>query len=197
MNTLTNFSLIICLGIAVDTATVIIQGASENLKKGYKPLHAVLLSVKTYKNSLISGTATTVVVFIPLMMMPGVMGKALSLIPITLFTTLVASLFISLTITPAIYYLSTKDTPTFKKDPKSESYLSEGNSALLADDRKEKSEMTEDKENAFRDKILDKIENWYDKSVSKTLDTKLRSVTWIIAPLVILALTISLIAPKI
>lgn len=32
MNFLTNFSLIICLGIAVDTATVIIQGASENIK---------------------------------------------------------------------------------------------------------------------------------------------------------------------
>jgi hypothetical protein len=33
MNTLTNFSLIICLWIAVDTATVIIQWASENMKQ--------------------------------------------------------------------------------------------------------------------------------------------------------------------
>ena len=32
LNFLTNFSLIICLGIAIDTATVIIQGASENIK---------------------------------------------------------------------------------------------------------------------------------------------------------------------
>ena len=70
MNFLTNFSLIICLGIAVDTATVVVQGASEFIKLGYKPLNAALLSVKTYKNSLISGTATTVVVFFPLMSLP-------------------------------------------------------------------------------------------------------------------------------
>ena len=197
MNTLTNFSLIICLGIAVDTATVIIQWASENLKKGYKPLHAVLLSVKTYKNSLISGTATTVVVFIPLMMMPWVMGKSLSLIPITLFTTLVASLFISLTITPTIYYLSIKDSKIFKKDEKSESYLSEGNSQLLTYDREGKTDVTSQETSSFRDKILDKIVVWYDKLISATLDSKIKSVAWVITPLVVFIFTISFIAPKI
>ena len=197
MNTLTNFSLIICLGIAVDTATVIIQGASENLKKGYQALHAVLLSVKTYKNSLISGTATTVVVFIPLMTLPGVMGKSLALIPITLFTTLVASLFISLTITPVIYYLTTKTPNTFKKEEKSEAYLSEGNRALLANDRRGKRELTEEKKLPLRERILNTIVSWYDKKISWTLDNTLKSVAWVIIPLLLFTFTISLIAPKI
>lgn len=123
MNTLTNFSLILCLGIAVDMATVIIQGASEYIKAGYKPMHAALLSVKNYKNSLISGTATTVVVFIPLMSLPGVMGSFLAYIPITIFVTLLASLFISLTVTPALFSQMSRAAKVYEIDEEAESFL--------------------------------------------------------------------------
>lgn len=125
------------------------------------------------------------------------MGKSLSLIPITLFTTLVASLFISLTITPTIYYLSIKDSKIFKKDEKSESYLSEGNSQLLTYDREGKTDVTSQETSSFRDKILDKIVVWYDKLISATLDSKIKSVAWVITPLVVFIFTISFIAPKI
>ena len=140
LNFLTNFSLIICLGIAIDTATVIIQGASENIKAGYSPMNAALLSVKTYKNSLISGTATTVVVFLPMLTLPGIMGKFLAYIPTTIFITLLASLFISLTITPALFFKLSKNPKFYEKNPEQEPLLSEGEQALLAEERKEKTE---------------------------------------------------------
>jgi len=142
MNMLTNFSLIICLGVAVDSATVIIQGSSENMKKGFKPMHAALLAVKTYKNSLISGTATTVVVFLPLMTLPGMMGKAISYIPITIFVTLLASLFISLTVTPTIFFKLNKDKKQYQKDEESENLLDEETKLILAEDRKDKTALT-------------------------------------------------------
>jgi multidrug efflux pump len=48
----------------------------------------VLLSVKDYAIPLISGTATTLVVFLPMLTLPGIMGKFLAYIPITIFVTL-------------------------------------------------------------------------------------------------------------
>ena len=196
MNTLTNFSLIICLWIAVDTATVIIQGASEYMKQWYKPLHAVLLSVKTYKNSLISWTATTVVVFIPLMMLPWVMGKTMAIIPITIFTTLVASLIISLTWTPTIFFLTSKDKKYYKKDSENEQYLDNNLKLILEADRAWKQERTNETKSSFRDKFLDKLIIAYDKSVRATLNSKVRCALWIVSPIVLLVLTAMFVSPK-
>ena len=197
MNVLTNFSLIICLWIAVDTATVIIQGASENIKQWYSPLHAALLSVKTYKNSLISWTATTVVVFIPLMMLPWVMGKAMSLIPITIFTTLIASLFVSLTGTPTIFFLTRKDKNIYSRNKETEQYLSNDEKLILENDRKWKQEKDEDTALTKRDIILEKLVNLYDRSIKATLNSKVRCALWIIVPIILLVLTAMFVSPKI
>ena len=196
MNVLTNFSLIICLWIAVDSATVIIQWASENMKKGYKPLHAAMLSVRTYKNSLISWTATTVVVFIPLMMLPWVMWKAMSLIPITIFTTLLASLFVSLTITPTIFFLVSKDKKKYTKNPESEQYLLEDEKLLLENDRINKIEKKDSNEDSFRDRVLDKLVERYEKLVDWVLDSTVKRALWIIVPIVIFLLTSMFISTK-
>jgi len=197
MNVLTNFSLIICLWIAVDTATVIIQGASENMKQWYTPLHAALLSVRTYKNSLISGTATTVVVFIPLMLLPWVMGKAMSLIPITIFTTLIASLFVSLTGTPTIFFLTRKDKKIYTRDKETEQYLTEDQKLILEKDREWKQEKNEETIQSKRDIVLDKLVNIYDKSIKKTLNSKIRCALWIILPIILLVFTAMFVSPKI
>ena len=49
----------------------------------------------------------------------------MALIPITIFTTLVASLFVSLTGTPTIFFLTSNDKETYKRDPENEKYLEE------------------------------------------------------------------------
>jgi len=194
MNMLTNFSLIICLGVAVDSATVIIQGSSENMKKGFKPMHAALLAVKTYKNSLISGTATTVVVFLPLMTLPGMMGKAISYIPITIFVTLLASLFISLTVTPTIFFKLNKDKKQYQKDEESENLLDEETKLILAEDRKDKTALTwtktEDETPSYRDRILDKVVIRYDKKIRNIVQNKKTRALWVILPIVLLVGTL-------
>jgi multidrug efflux pump subunit AcrB len=63
------------------------------------------------------------------------MGKAMSLIPITIFTTLVASLFVSLTGTPAIFFLTSKDKNIYKIDKENEKYLLRDQKILLESDR--------------------------------------------------------------
>jgi len=96
LNFMTNFSMILALGILVDTAIVIVEGAHDFIKKGETPYRAAILSLYEFRQPLISGTLTTLAVFVPLFSLPGTMGKFLTFIPITVFIVLTASLFISL-----------------------------------------------------------------------------------------------------
>jgi len=88
LNFLTNFSLVLTLWIAIDTIIVIIEGWSERYKLGYNRSTSILLAVRDLKWPLISGTMTTLVAFLPMMFLPGIMWKFLSYIPITVFATL-------------------------------------------------------------------------------------------------------------
>ncbi|MBP7847671.1 efflux RND transporter permease subunit [Patescibacteria group bacterium] len=76
----------------------------------------MLLAVKDFYKPLISGTMTTAIVFIPMMFLPGIIGKFLAFIPITIFTTLVASLFIALTLNTALFYKFSKKQTTYRED---------------------------------------------------------------------------------
>jgi multidrug efflux pump subunit AcrB len=89
----------------------------------------------------------------------------MSLIPITIFTTLLASLFVSLTITPTIFFLVSKDKKKYTKNPESEQYLLEDEKLLLENDRINKIEKKDSNEDSFRDRVLDKLVERYEKLV--------------------------------
>lgn len=102
INSLSLFSLVIALGLMVDTAIVIMEGIHEYIKKGYEPKDAALLSVDTYKWPLIAGTMTSIFAFSPMLLVSGILGEFLKVLPITISATLFASLFIALTIEPSL-----------------------------------------------------------------------------------------------
>jgi len=102
LNTLSLFSLVIALGLMVDTTIVVMEGIFENIKKGLTPQDAALLSVYTYKWPLIAGTMTTIFAFFPMLLVSGILGEFLATLPLTISAALFASLFISLTIAPSI-----------------------------------------------------------------------------------------------
>lgn len=52
------------------------------------------MASRDYSTPLIAGTATTIIVFVPLLFLPGVTGKFLAYIPVTVFSTLSAALVI-------------------------------------------------------------------------------------------------------
>jgi multidrug efflux pump subunit AcrB len=54
MNFLTNFSLILSFGIAVDTIIVIVQAASAKIRVGYTPRTAIMLALREYAVPIIS-----------------------------------------------------------------------------------------------------------------------------------------------
>ncbi|MBL4694785.1 efflux RND transporter permease subunit [Candidatus Gracilibacteria bacterium] len=102
LNGLTLFSLVIALGLMVDTAIIIMEGIHDNIKKGLSSQEAAIKSVQTYKLPLIAGTMTTIFAFFPMLLVSGILGQFLRTLPITISAALFSSLFVSLTIGPAL-----------------------------------------------------------------------------------------------
>lgn len=109
INSLSLFSLVIALGLMVDTSIVIMEGIHENIKKGETPKNAALLSVTTFKWPLIAGTMTTIFAFFPMLLVSGIMGEFLRTLPITISAALFASLIVSLIINPSLSTLFLKN----------------------------------------------------------------------------------------
>jgi multidrug efflux pump subunit AcrB len=102
INGLTLFSLVIALGLMVDTAIVVMEGIHKNMKDGMNSTDAAIKSVETYKWPLIAGTMTTVFAFFPMLVVSGIVGEFLKALPLTISAVLLGSLLISLTIGPSI-----------------------------------------------------------------------------------------------
>lgn len=103
MNFMVNFSLILSFGMGIDTVIVFVESAWENMKKWYNPTSAILITMHTYARPNIITSLINIIVFIPMLVLPGIVGKFLSYIPITLFSTLLASLFLALTVNGALF----------------------------------------------------------------------------------------------
>lgn len=141
------------------------------MRLGFGPKSAVLLAVKEYKWPLIAGTATTCVVFLPMFSLPGVIGKFLAYIPITIFTTLVAALFISLTINSALYYKFSKPGKTYEKRKDENDYLTAEEITLLAHEREGKTEKNIETLSR-REKFLDALSQKYSERLGKVMQNK-------------------------
>ncbi|MBL7058566.1 efflux RND transporter permease subunit [Patescibacteria group bacterium] len=103
LNGMVLFSLVLSLGLMVDNSIVIIEGINEYIKKYNKSRYqASVLSVWDYKWPIIAGTMTTVSAFLPMLLVSGIMGEYLSIMPITLSATLLSSLFVALVIIPTL-----------------------------------------------------------------------------------------------
>lgn len=195
LNFLTNFSLLLTLWIALDTIIVIIEWASEKLKTWYTPKTAVLLTVKEFKAPLIAGNLTTLVVFLPMMMLPGIMGKFLSYIPITVFVTLLAGLVLSLTINSALFLVFNKNKKYFISNDASDSVKTREEIELLKEERVGKIE----KEAAtgwLRYKFFGFLDHMYYSSLKRNIHKKFFRMLVIFTPLFLLILSFIFISPK-
>jgi multidrug efflux pump subunit AcrB len=97
--------LVIALGLLVDNAIVVIENISRFMKMGYSNKEAAVMGTSQIAWAVVSSTTTTVLAFIPIMMMQNITGDFIRSMPVTVVYTLTASLLISLILTP---YLSTK-----------------------------------------------------------------------------------------
>ncbi len=91
---------IIALGLLVDNAIVVVENITRFIKLGYKPLEAAVKGTSQIGWAIVSSTATTVLAFVPMIMMKNTVGNFIKSMPATVAFTLVGSLIVSLTFTP-------------------------------------------------------------------------------------------------
>ncbi|PKP20545.1 MAG: copper transporter [Bacteroidetes bacterium HGW-Bacteroidetes-21] len=103
MNMLVMFAFIFALGIVVDDAIVVIENTHRIFKENKGRLDikkSAKLAAGEVFVPILSGTLTTLAPFFPLAFWPGVVGKFMFFIPVTLIITLFASLIVAYIINP-------------------------------------------------------------------------------------------------
>jgi multidrug efflux pump subunit AcrB len=101
LNTNTLFGLVLVLGLIVDHAIVIIENSYRLQQEGRSKIDAAIEGSNQVVIPVIAATATTVAAFLPLMILPGTIGKFLRVIPLTVSVALIASTFEALVFLPA------------------------------------------------------------------------------------------------
>ncbi|MEL6977209.1 MAG: efflux RND transporter permease subunit [Pseudomonadota bacterium] len=94
--------LIVALGLLVDGAIVMTDEIRRRLQKGMPRLAAIGLAVRRLAVPLLASTATTVLAFMPMALLPGPAGDFVGSIAIAVIVMLGSSLFLALTVTPAL-----------------------------------------------------------------------------------------------
>src|SRR5690606_8440202 len=92
LNMLTMFAFIMALGIVVDDAIVIGENIYTHRQMGKGPLRAAIDGAFEVIPSVTTSVITTVIAFVPLMFVSGVMGKFIAVMPLTMIAILALSL---------------------------------------------------------------------------------------------------------
>lgn len=112
INFISLFSLILSIGILVDSAIVVVEAIHVNMMRGFDKVTAARRALIEYSKPLTAGTLTTVAVFVPLFTISGVTGEFIKSIPFTVNFVLVASIVVALGMTPLLASLTLKQRST-------------------------------------------------------------------------------------
>ena len=100
LDNLSLMALTIATGFVVDDAIVMIENIVRLIEEGKKPLEAAYEGAAQIGFTVISLTVSLVAVFIPLLFMPGVVGRLFAEFALTMTIAVTVSMFVSLTLTP-------------------------------------------------------------------------------------------------
>ena len=194
LNFMTNFSLVLSLTIWIDTIIVIVEWASEKQKLGYDKKYAILLAIKEFNAPLISGTLTTLVVFLPMLSLPWVMWKFLTYIPLTVFSTLLAWLIIALTISSAVFMMFARGLNYYFREEEVEKNMTPEQKLFLDSQREGKFEMEHSKL-WLKWRTLAWMWKMYYNYLEKTLKSKWKKKFIIWLPIVLTVLSLVFLSP--
>src|SRR5690606_2916027 len=102
INMMVMFGMLLAVGMLVDGAIIVVEYADRKMSEGLDRREAYTLASKRMFWPVASSTATTLAAFLPMLLWPGVSGKFMSYLPITLIVVLSASLITALIFVPAL-----------------------------------------------------------------------------------------------
>lgn len=100
INQLSIVGLIVALGILVDDSIVVVENIERYLRDGFAKKDAAIEATKQIGLAVVGCTATLIFAFLPLLFLPEAAGDFIRNLPMAVVTTVLASLFVSLTIVP-------------------------------------------------------------------------------------------------
>ncbi len=100
INQLSIVGAVIALGLLVDDSIVVVENITRFLREGHTRREAAILATRQIAIAVLGCTATLIVAFLPLLVLPGLPGKYIRSLPVTVVYTVAASLLVSLTIIP-------------------------------------------------------------------------------------------------
>jgi len=86
------FGLVLVIGIIVDDAIVLVENCARHRGLGKSRVEAVVDGISEVATPVLAAILTTVAAFLPLMLMPGIMGRFMRVIPLVVSMALIASL---------------------------------------------------------------------------------------------------------
>jgi multidrug efflux pump len=109
IDNLSLMALTISTGFVVDDAIVVMENITRHLEAGMDPFAAALRGAKEIGFTVLSISISLIAVFIPLLLMGGIVGRLFREFAVTLSTAIVVSMVISLTTTPMMCAYILKD----------------------------------------------------------------------------------------
>jgi len=102
IDNLSLMALTISTGFVVDDAIVVIENITRYLEQGMSPIDAALRGSREISFTVLSMSASLIAVFIPILLMGGLVGKLFREFAVTLSVAIAASLLVSLSTTPML-----------------------------------------------------------------------------------------------
>jgi multidrug efflux pump subunit AcrB len=153
-----------------------------------------MLALREYSVPIISGVSVTIVVFVPMMFLPGILGKFMAYIPITIFGVLASGLVLALTVNSALYLLFVKKSKTYVESDTTLEYATPDEHELLSLERVGKTKLASS-EASLRTRLIHSSIEWYKRVLRNFLEhTYLRRLS-IVIPFGLFVLSFIFLAP--
>ncbi len=102
INNMTLLALTLCIGFVVDDAIVMLENIVRHIEGGMRPFEAALKGSREIGFTIVSITLSLIAVFIPVLLMGGIVGRVFREFAITISIAIIISGFVSLTLTPML-----------------------------------------------------------------------------------------------
>ena len=116
LNNLSLMALTISTGFVVDDAIVVVENITRHLELGETPVEAALAGAQEVGFTILTISISLVAVFIPLLMMGGIVGRLFREFSVSLSVAIVMSMLISLTVTPMLASITFKASGGEKRE---------------------------------------------------------------------------------
>jgi len=110
-------ALTISTGFVVDDAIVVVENITRHLELGESPIEAALAGTQEVGFTILTISISLIAVFIPLLMMGGIVGRLFREFSVSLSVAIVMSMLISLTVTPMLASITFKSHGGEKREP--------------------------------------------------------------------------------